>query len=100
MSAYVPHITNPHMTYARICRAYDTHTQLIIIAGYENIERPEIIPDLPKGGVDIQDVPLFWNLPSGRCSSYSVHQLRRLPEDEFLADDSDAAYLEMGKQFR
>ena len=79
---------------------YDAHTKLMMIAGYENIERPEIIPDLPKGGVDIQDVPLFWNLPSGRCGSYSIHQLRRLPEDEFHADDSDAAYLEMGKQFR
>ena len=64
------------------------------------VERPEIIPDLPKGGVDIQDVQLFWNFPSGRCSSYSMLQLRSLPEDEFLAYDSDAAYLEMGKQFR
>jgi hypothetical protein len=67
---------------------------------YENVERPEIIPDLPKGGVDIQGVPLFWNFPSGRCSSYSMLQLRSLPEDEFLAYDSDAAYFEMGKQFR
>ena len=67
---------------------------------YENVERPEIIPDLPKGGVDIQDVPLFWNLPSGRCGSYTMFELRGLPDDEFLSHDSDAAYDEMAKQFR
>ena len=64
------------------------------------VERPEIIQDLPKGGVDIQDVPLFWDLPSGRCSSYSILQLRSLPEDEFLPYDSDEVYLDMAKQFR
>ena len=41
---------------------------------YENVERPEIIPDLPKGGTDIQDVPLFWNFPSGQCRSFSIFQ--------------------------
>ena len=67
---------------------------------YENVERPEIIPDLPKGGTDLQDVPLFWNFPSGQCRSFSIFQLRSLPEDEFLPYDSDEVYLEMGKQFR
>ena len=67
---------------------------------YENIERPEIIPDLPKGGTDIQDVPLFWNFPSGQCRSYSILQLRGLPEDEFLPYDSDEVYLELATQFR
>ena len=69
---------------------------------YENVERPEIMPGLPKGGVDIQDVPLFWNFPSGRCDSYTMLQLRSLPGDEFLSSDADAdeAYLEMAKQFR
>ena len=67
---------------------------------YENVERPEIIADLPKGGIDIQDVPLFWDLPSGQCSCYSILQLRSLPDDELLPYDSDEAYLEMAKQFR
>ena len=67
---------------------------------YENVERPEIVADLPKGGVDIQDVPLFWNLPSGQCSSYSILQLGNLPDDELLPYDSDEVYLEMAKQFR
>ena len=67
---------------------------------YENVERPEIVSDLPKSGVDIQDVPLFWNFPSGRCDSYTMLQLRSLPGDEFLSSDADAdeAYLEMAKQ--
>ena len=69
---------------------------------YENIERPEILAGLPKGGVDIQDVPLFWNFPSGRCDSYTILQIRSLPGDEFLSSDADAdeAYLELAKQFR
>ena len=67
---------------------------------YENIERPEIIPDLPKGSVDIQDVPLFWDFPSGQCRSYTILQLCSLPEDEFLPYDSDEVYREMARQFR
>ena len=66
------------------------------------LRRPEIVPDLPKGGVDIQDVPLYWIFPSGRCESYTMLELRSLPGDEFLSSDADAdeAYLEMAKQFR
>lgn len=67
---------------------------------YEHVERPDIVQQLPKGGVDIQDVPRFWDFPSGQCSSYSILQLRGLPEDQLLAYDSDEAYLEMAKQFR
>ena len=67
---------------------------------YENVERPEITQDLPKGGVDIQEEPLYWNLPNGKCSVYSVLELRSLPEDEFLPHDSDEAYIEIAKQFR
>ena len=39
---------------------------------YENVERPDIIPDLPKGGVDIHDVPLYWDLPCGRNVCHSI----------------------------
>ena len=90
------------MTCALICCTHDKRAKLITTAGYENIERPEILADLPKGGVDIQDVPLYWNFPSGRCDSYTMLQLRSLPGDEFLSSDADAdeAYLEMAKQFR
>ena len=39
---------------------------------YENVERPEIVPDLPKGGVDIQDVPcLLYTSPSPRDTERS-----------------------------
>ena len=63
-------------------------------------ERPEIIPDLPKGGVDIHDVPLYWDLPCGRNVCHSITQLCKLPDDELLPYDSDEAYMEIAKNFR
>ena len=39
-AAYAPHMSPPHMTYARICRAYDKRTKLTTTAGYINGKTP------------------------------------------------------------
>ena len=31
-------------------------------------ERPSIVLQLPQGGIDVQDAPLYWTLPDGRCA--------------------------------
>ena len=70
-------------------------------AGYDNVERPEIISgELPEGGTDIHTVPVYWNLPCGRSVCYSIFALRSVPDDELAPDDSDEVYMEIARQFR
>ena len=57
----------------------------------ENVEHPDIVRDLPLGGIDIQDVPLLWDFPCGQCRCFSIMELYNLPEDEFLLCDCDSS---------
>ena len=38
--------------------------------------------DVPDGGVDIQDTPVYWTLPGGKLVCYSVKKLVGLHQDE------------------
>ena len=67
---------------------------------YDNVERPEIVPDLPDGGTDIHAVPLYWDLPCGRNVCFSIFGLRSATEDELAAYDSDDAYITIAREFR
>ena len=67
---------------------------------YENVERPEIVPEVPKGGLDIHTVPLYLVLPCGRRFCLSIFSLRNVPDDELFPDDSDEVYMEIARQFR
>jgi hypothetical protein len=55
-------------------------------------ERPEIEVILPKGGLDIQDEPLYWALPDGSVVCWSLRQLVSARPDELAPRDSDEAY--------
>ena len=67
---------------------------------YDNVERPEIVPDLPNGGTDIHTVPLYWDLPCGRNVCFSISGLRSAPEDDLAPYDSDEAYKAIAREFR
>ena len=52
---------------------------------YES-ERPTILEQLPCGGVDVQDEPVFWTLHDGRVVCWSVRDLSKAKEDLEPAD--------------
>lgn len=56
-------------------------------------ERPEILEQLPDGGLDIQDEPVYWTLPDGRCVCWSLREISKLNTDELTPIDSNEAYL-------
>ena len=61
-------------------------------------DRPDIAPDLPNGGIDLQNEPVCWVLPDGRCVRWSVAELAEKKEDELLDTNALQAYETIGKQ--
>ena len=47
-------------------------------------ERAAIVEQLPHEGVDVQDEPLYWVLPDGRCECWSVRKLEEAQPEELL----------------
>ena len=65
-------------------------------------ERASIVEHLPHEGVDIQDEPLFWVLPDGRCECWSVRRLHEALPDMLVhaSDDTlDEAYNHVADAF-
>ena len=61
-------------------------------------ERPTIVPQLPLGGVDLQDAPVYWTLPDGRCECWSVRRMAEATDDIPAPRDSDEAYKAVAKE--
>ena len=61
-------------------------------------DRPDIAPDLPNGGIDLQTEPVYWVLPDGRCVCWSAAELAEKKEDELLDGNALKAYETIGKQ--
>ena len=66
---------------------------------YENNERPEIVLELPNGGLDIQRTPVYWDLPDGRSLCASMLDLRDMHPDELHDMGSDEAYIALASTF-
>ena len=64
---------------------------------YEN-ERPNIIPQLPCGGADIQDGPVYWTLHDGRVVCWSVRRLAEAKDEDLEPADSIERYKAMAKE--
>ena len=47
-------------------------------------ERAKIILQVPRDGLDIQEEPVYWVLPDGRCECWSVQELAEAHEDDIL----------------
>ena len=60
-------------------------------------ERPDLKLQVPKGGMDIQDEPVYWSLPDGRVVYWSLQQLRLKKTDEFFELNTHEAYREIAK---
>lgn len=61
-------------------------------------ERPQILPHLPDGGLDIQDELVYWVLPGGKSVCMSLRDFARAPDDELAPVDSDEAYIAIGRE--
>ena len=61
-------------------------------------ERASIVPQLPQGGVDIQDEPVYWTLPDGRCEHWSVRRMAEATDDLLAPQDSEEAYKAVAKE--
>ena len=63
-------------------------------------DRPELSPDqIPDGGLDIQDHPVCWTLPRGKCNCWSLRELKLMAPDQLASDGSDEAYLSMAVSY-
>ena len=61
-------------------------------------ERPDIIHQLPDGGADIQDEPVYWALPCGRCVCWTLRELANARDDDLAPIDSDEAYRAVARE--
>ena len=58
----------------------------------------KIVPHLPNGGLDCQDMPMYWLLPDGRCVSRSLRDIANFREDDLAPQDSHEAYLAVSRE--
>ena len=61
-------------------------------------DRPDIAPDLPNGGIDLQTEPVYWILTDGRCVCWSVAELAEKKQDELLDSNTLQACEYIGKE--
>ena len=64
---------------------------------YES-ERRNIIPQLPCGGEDIQDEPVYWTLHDGRVVCWSVRRLAEAKDEDLEPADSIERYKAVAKE--
>ena len=58
-------------------------------------ERPTIVR---QGGVDLQDEPVHWTLPDGRCECWSVRRMAEATDDLLAPQDSEEAYRAVARE--
>ena len=61
-------------------------------------ERPQIVAQLPHSGVDLQDAPVYWVLPDGRCECWSVRRMAEVTDDLLAPQDSEEAYKAVARE--
>ena len=64
--------------------------------GFEG-ESSTLTLQLPFGGTDCQDEPLYWTLPGGRCEVCSVRRMSETTQDLLAHQDSEDAYKSVAK---
>ena len=58
----------------------------------------EFIEDVPGGGRDIQDAPVYWTLPGGRTVHKSVRDLVRMQQEELKEGLGPEVYAAIAKE--
>ena len=61
-------------------------------------EKPQVVPHLPQGGLDLQDCPVYWALPDGRLLCWSVRRLSEATDDMFVEESCEEAYKCVAKE--
>ena len=49
-------------------------------------------------GIDLQDAPMYWTLPDGRCECWSVRRMAAVTADILAPEDSEEAYKAVAKE--
>ena len=62
-------------------------------------DRPTFLRDVPRDGRDVQDEPVHWLLPGGRCVCWSVRQLAAAQDVELTDPQSKEAYELVAEKF-
>jgi hypothetical protein len=70
----------------------------IIFKGISFDTSPDIVLQMPKGGLDCQDEDVFWVLPGGASLCMSLRALAEAREDELVSGDADEAYRAVAEQ--
>ena len=60
-------------------------------------DHPDIVMQMPDGGLDMQDHPVHWTLHCGRNECWPLRQLKDATPDQLAATASDEAYEAIGK---
>ena len=55
---------------------------------FDNGDRPDFRVQVPSGGVNIHDEPVFWSMPDGRVVCWSLLELAGKREDELYEESS------------
>ena len=54
--------------------------------------------EIPNGGHDIQEHPLYWVLPCGRCTCLTLRELYNAKPDQLVPQNSREAYREVASE--
>jgi hypothetical protein len=72
-------------------------------ASYQGVglegDRPIFLYDVPAGGVDIQDEPVHWLLPGGKCVCWSMRQLASAQDVDLTDPQTKEAYELVAEKF-
>jgi len=66
---------------------------------FDGGERPEVRAQVPNGGLNIHDEPVYWSLRDGRVVTWSLLELKDKRPDELLEANSYDAYRGVAKEF-
>jgi hypothetical protein len=66
---------------------------------FDGGERPDLRVQVPNGGMDILDEPVFWSLPDGRVVCWPLLTLKDKRADELLEENTHDVYRAIAKEF-
>jgi hypothetical protein len=66
---------------------------------FDGGERPDLRVQVPNGGMDILEEPVFWSLPDGRVVCWPLLTLKDKRADELLEENTHEVYRAIAKEF-
>ena len=66
---------------------------------FDSGERPELRVQVPNGGLNIHNEPVYWSLYDGRVENWTLLEPIAKRQDELLEPNSHEAYRQIAKEF-